>query len=307
MPSPTFLQFAISISAVAAIHQGSLKIEVDNEDVDVHVVATSEKGQHFSTNDRAITLKWGGEMRGFLAKHESEEMLWQNYFNFTLLNKEISYDVDLSSVGCSCNAALFFVTMPGYNQNGTIARGNDSLPFYCDANQIGGVWCWEHDTIEGNMYNMATTPHTCNEAPGRYVDSCDKVGCAGKAFDVDPLGMCPGDICYIDTRKPFRIQQSYEANDEGKLVRIANRITQGERLFAWDACADTFYLEKMTAAFSTHMAMTFQLWGSSREKMKWLDEVTGCKGECIAEDTEATFSNIAIRPLASNVDVVVVV
>ena len=35
------------------------------------------------------------------------------YFQIPLMNKEFSYDVDVSNVGCHCNAAAYFIDMPG--------------------------------------------------------------------------------------------------------------------------------------------------------------------------------------------------
>jgi len=289
------------ISAALAVHQGALRIEQDGQTLDLHVVALAEKGSMFFTNGRALTMKWGGELRGFLAERRTDDMPADNYFNVTLLNKEISYDIDLGSVGCSCNAALFFVSMPGYSPDGSIAHG-DWNPYYCDANQIGGVWCWEHDTIEGNMHAMASTPHTCSAPPGEYIDSCDKIGCATHAMEMDPKGFCPDADCTIDTRKPFRIHQRYEANRKGQLTRIANRLTQEGRVFTWDACMDPAYLEKMTPAFSNKMSMVFQLWGDTYENMSWLDKMTGCKGACDVNSTQVTFSDIVIRSMAPEPD-----
>lgn len=288
---------ALSFSAASAIHQGPLKIESDGETMELHVVASSEKGKIFRTIDRTLTMKWGNQTRGFLAKHETDEMKSDMFYNFTLLNKEFSYDVDLSHVGCSCNAALFFVSMPGFNPDGTVAYGQDDNPYYCDANKIGGVWCWEHDTIEANMYNTATTPHTCDNAPGQFIDSCDPVGCAENAFETDPTAMCPDDSCDIDTRKPFRIHQRFEGNWKGQLVRIVNRFVQEGRMFGWETCRNSAYMSQMTKAIGGKMSMVFQLWGDSWEHMDWLDKITGCKGECKTEETEVSFSNIVIRSM----------
>ena len=38
-----------------------------------------------------------------------------------------------SSVGCHCNAAGYFIGMPGPN-------GGDGGDYYCDANFVGGQW-----------------------------------------------------------------------------------------------------------------------------------------------------------------------
>lgn len=241
---------------------------------------------------------------GFLASKQMDDMPAGNYHNFTLLNKEFSFDVDLSSVGCSCNAALFFVSMPGYEVNGSVARGQDQNPYYCDANKTGDVWCWEHDTLQSNKYTMATTAHVCDIQPGRYINSCDKEGCRANAFDMDPEGMGPGGYS-IDTRKPFRVHQRFEANWKGKLVRIVNRMVQDGNVFTWDSCADAAYLEQMTVAFSNKMVMGFQLSGNSWKAMEWLDGMTGCTGECIPSATEVTFSEISIRSLHPVKDIVV--
>lgn len=66
-----------------------------------------------------------------------------------LLDQELSVDVDLSQIACGCNAALYMVSMPGYNNGG----GHES-DYYCDANQVGGVWCPEMDLMEANNHAM---------------------------------------------------------------------------------------------------------------------------------------------------------
>ena len=49
-----------------------------------------------------------------------------------LSGKVLSYDVDLSGIGCGCNAALYLVSMP-QNTNATTCHD-----FYCDANDVCG-------------------------------------------------------------------------------------------------------------------------------------------------------------------------
>lgn len=307
LSAKTLLLALLNMNAATAVHQGALQIEEDGVPIDLHVVSLAEDGEMIHTHGREMKLRWGGETRAFLAEKRRDDMPVNNYFNFTLLNKELSYDIDLSAVGCSCNAALFFVSMPGHHPNGSIAHG-DMNPYYCDANEIGGVWCWEHDTIEGNKHTMATTPHTCDAPPGKYTSSCHKEGCRVNAFDVDPKGMCPDASCKIDTRKQFRLFQRYLVDPEtNKLVRISNRLEQGSANFEWDSCSDPVYLEQMTAALSNNMTMVFQLWGDKYKKMEWLDDMVGCKEECVPANTTVTFSNIALRSLGTDSDEALIV
>lgn len=287
--------------AAEAIYQGPLQIVEDGQVLDLHVVAMSQAGETalFRTEGRKLTVRWGGEIRGFIGKKAMDEMPPDNIYKFSLLNKELSYDIDLSAVDCSCNAALFFVTMPGYSQNGTVAPGTFN-PYYCDANRMGGVWCWEHDSAESNKYAFATTPHRCDASPGGYISKCDA---AGPGKKTDPTVLCPSAECAIDTRKPFHISQQYPAED-GKVVRILNIFTQGENRHELEACADAAYLDSMSMPL-TDMAMVFQVWGTSYSVMDWLDKDTGCTGDCDASVTSGTFANIEINSLPEAMEVVV--
>ena len=63
-----------------------------------------------------FTLRGGG--RVYLAKYPTDNfhnpwMFWQ----VPLLGKHFSYEVDVSNVGCHCNAAAYFVQMPGHDWN----------------------------------------------------------------------------------------------------------------------------------------------------------------------------------------------
>ena len=55
------------------------------------------------------------------------------YYQAKLLGQSLSYTIDLSEVGCSCNAALYLVSMPGFNRSNPLPdpRGGD---YYCGAN-----------------------------------------------------------------------------------------------------------------------------------------------------------------------------
>merc|ERR1712217_775632 len=184
------------------------------------------------------------------------------------------------------------------------AAGNDTkLPWYCDATGIGGVKCWEHDTIEGNKYTMAVTPHRCSSARGGYITECHQRGCQSNTFEIDPKAFCPDASCKIDTRSPFRIIERYEADSTlSTLARISTTLVQGRSTFGWETCADPDYLQDLTPAFKGNWTMVFQLWGDTHKTMEWLDKPTSCEGECIKGETETTFSDLAIRDLGSITD-----
>jgi hypothetical protein len=42
------------------------------------------------------------------------------FYRFQLLGKKLKYDIDVSSVPCSCVAAFYFSNMPGYASNGAV-------------------------------------------------------------------------------------------------------------------------------------------------------------------------------------------
>jgi len=112
--------------------------------------------------------------------------------------------VNVSQVDCGCNAAGYFINMPGYNAQGQPDKAGGD--YYCDANDKGH-YCPEMDTFEGNKYTFATTLHTCNSPNNKHYDWCDGGGCQANAFNVDSSAFGPGKK--IDTSKTFRITHSF--------------------------------------------------------------------------------------------------
>ena len=118
-----------------------------------------------------MSVRHGG--RSYLAR--SDKLGPDNFYLPNLLGGSIEFDVDLSSAGCSCNAALYLVSMPGRNPDGSPRKGPGD--YYCDGNNVGGSYCPEFDIMEANTYAFQATPHKCNRpsASGHY-DSCDGAG-----------------------------------------------------------------------------------------------------------------------------------
>lgn len=58
----------------------------------------------------------------------------KNYQTFNLLNKEFTFDVDVSKLGCGLNGALYFVSMPADGgASSTNKAGTKYGTGYCDA------------------------------------------------------------------------------------------------------------------------------------------------------------------------------
>lgn len=218
------------------------------------------------------------------------------FFNFTLLGKELSYTVDRNQVGCSCNSALYFAALPGYNADQDLNL-SDQGTYYCDANKVFGNYCPEMDVSEANRYTLQTTPHKCSKPDGKYYSSCDRSGCMANVWFKNPWAMCPESSCTIDTRKPYTHTTAFEKSEDGKLTAIKNTLIQGSQNFTFDACSSDDYLEEMTDHLAADMAMIFQSWGNSWWLMSWLDFMTLCLGSCKLEETVAIFSDIKIKSL----------
>merc|ERR1712038_1346295 len=105
---------------------------------EVFIVAPDWSAGNIDIHDNGFTLRGNSRM----------------YF----ANRHFAYPLDLSNVPCHCNAAAYFVDMPGNN-----AGDGD---YYCDANHGNNIWCPEYDVMEGNKHTITCTLHTCDGGNG---------------------------------------------------------------------------------------------------------------------------------------------
>ncbi len=277
---------------------GAFRISVDGVEKEFRIVALNESRGFVRIDDsdrRALTLAHGVYRNASETSQgtriwvgKNGQMEANSYVYFNLLNKTLSYSIDMSNVPCSCNAALFWVTMPGFLKDGRpapSAKGN----FYCDANKVWGNWCWEFDSIEGNSHVMKVTPHTCNAQPGGYIGSCDRSGPFLKGYSPRE-SLCPSTSCTVDTRMPFTHTQTFRSNGTA-LIAVENVVSQGNRSFSFETDAGVAYLAKTTIALKK-VVLTMQLWGDSWLLMSWLDGLR-CTGSCPHNST-VIYSNISI-------------
>jgi len=276
------LSLLVGAACVSAQHfAGSIMIREDGVNMTRYVM--SGYAPMVSVSGTSVTLVHNSGVQ--ITKTQTDSYSPDIFQQYKLRGKTVSYTVDISSIGCSCNAAFYLVTMPAIGSNGQPTPGNDGS-YYCDANDVNSEWCWELDIMESNKYVTAVTPHKCYQPPGQYDTSCDRGGCGTNSHNVNGQGMCPDGSCTINTAQPFRYSVTF--GDQYRVV-----LSQNGRTFEFDSCDDAGYLQSMEQALDFGMTIVASYWGNNYQTMQWLDGMTGCGGDC---DTSGrfTFSDIEI-------------
>ena len=274
----------------SAANNGGVTIKINGQTQVKYVLSADWSTNFTQVSGDSITLKGGG--RVYLGDSSSSTITTTSFYNMPLLGKRLTFNVDMSQVGCNCNGALYFVTMPGYNSAQQPVPGEHN-EYYCDANDVGGVWCPEMDTMEANKYAMASTAHTCDYHAPHYYSSCDRGGCGTNVLDADFSGYGPGKR--IDTNRPFTLAISFITGGNGRLSTVTNYFTQGSQTLKFDSC-NADYLQWMGYSLPG-IVMTMSLWGTGNGGMSWLDGKSGCQGGCNLADSKVTFSNIRLDDL----------
>ena len=178
----------------------------------------------------ALTLTYGGADVGGPRVYLIEEDGVNKNHLFMLRGQEFTFDVELSSMPCGFNAALYFVGMTaneGGAENGTK---------YCDAQAVTDTLCSEMDVLEANTDAQQYTSHACLDACGSYSTSaqcksdpgkpstiCDQNGCGLNPFRYGPGTTYntktdhenwygPGATNALDSTQPFTVVTQF--NDD---------------------------------------------------------------------------------------------
>jgi len=175
------------------------------------------------------------------------------YKMFSLKNREIAFEVDVNSLPCGLNAALYLVEMPadGGKSSGNTAGAKFGTG-YCDAQcphdvkfmegksntlewntsaALGkyGLCCAEVDIWEANSMATAFTMHPCtidgtylckgkecgdNAKNERYDGVCDKDGCDFNSYRMGQQQFFgPGDDFTVDTTQPMTVVTQFVTDD----------------------------------------------------------------------------------------------
>jgi cellulose 1,4-beta-cellobiosidase len=247
-----------------------------------------------STSGNSVTVRHGS--RAYIGSTCAQSYQPNVFEPLYLLDKSLSFTVDLSQVSCGCNAALYLTEMPAYNQNNQPdpTRCGD---YYCDANQVCGVFCPEMDIMEANNHAFQITPHKCDAPSGKHYYSCDGGGCGQNLVRNNPQSFGFGSNYIINTQQPVQVSISFQTSG-GMLSRIVTDVMQNGRnvqiVHDSSRCGNG-YLSSMTDAFRTGMVVIFTFWGSTGSVMSWLDVPPCSINEACNTNAAATFSNIQIK------------
>lgn len=187
------------------------------------------------------------------------------YEYFHLLNKEFTFDVDMSKLPCGTNGALYFTEMDedgGMSKYPSNKAGARYGTGYCDAQCPShprfihgeatvpegnatvtkyGACCNEMDIWEANSIATGFTPHPCNKpnvyrcsTPTECNSICDKGGCDNNPFrNGNPNFYGPGTNKTIDTNQKITVVTQFftEKNKtSGDLVEIRRLYVQNGKI-----------------------------------------------------------------------------
>ncbi|OAA55269.1 beta-glucanase [Niveomyces insectorum RCEF 264] len=158
-----------------------------------------------------------------------------NYEALRLVNREFTFDVDMSKLPCGMNGALYLSEMSLSGGKSGLNRAGAAMGTgYCDAQcpvadflngeanvNRTGACCNEMDIWEANSRATALTPHTCN-ITGVYACTgdacndgpkggvCDKGGCGYNAYSQGHPNFY-GPNGTVDTTRPFTVVTQFIA------------------------------------------------------------------------------------------------
>jgi cellulase len=287
-----------------------------------------------STSGDAVTLHQYVQSNGVTSNASPRIYLLGSdgdYEMLQLLGQELRFDVDVSTLVCGENGALYFSEMDATGGRSQYNPGGANYGSgYCDAqcpveNWINGTLntnsqgycCNEMDIWEANANATALTPHPCEN------DTCDKSGCG-----FNPYAM--GDHNYygnggtVNTLEPFTVITQFYTNDNtttGTLTDITRLYIQNNQVIqnavsssgldsitaSWCSSSDSTAaslggLTTIGEALGRGMVLVFSIWNDDSQYMNWLD--SGSSGPCSSSagnpatiesqtpGTYVTFSNI---------------
>ena len=166
----------------------------------------------------------------FFRKNKFMLMFFFRYRMFYLLNMELSFEVDMSTLGCGMNSALYFITME--SDGGQASFGYTGPTYgtgYCDAQppQPDRPSCDELDIWEANSLATVYTTHPCQNG------QCDPYGCGFNAYSRGSKNFYGrGTSFEVDTTQKFTVVTRFvtvDGTDTGDIKEIQRFYIQNGR------------------------------------------------------------------------------
>jgi len=220
-----------------------------------------------------------------------------------LLGQQFSFTVDLSSVGCACNLALYLISSPALGSDGSTSAGSNrdgQPPYYCDANMVGGQ-CPEVDIMEANAATFQATPHRCDAPANSHYSNCDGGGCAQNTREQGGA-YGPGEDNTIDTRFPFDVVTEFTA-EGATLTGMITRLRQDGRevTLAHESCSAE-YFAALSDAMAEGMSLRITYWGDQANTMAWMDQPPCGPEACSGDNAGAgIISRMSVGPIGTSV------
>ncbi|KAJ4298961.1 hypothetical protein N0V90_004205 [Kalmusia sp. IMI 367209] len=217
----------------------------------------------------------------------------ETYDHFSLLNKEFSFDVDVSNVPCGINGALYFSEMNQKgDQNELNKAGAKYGTGYCDAQ------CPTVNFIKGEVRSAATVMRVTKVFVTKMAATSTPI-----ATETKPTTALEGNYT-VDTGKPFTVVTQFITSDgsaNGTLKEIrrlyvqAGKVIQNAKvnvpgLDPADSISDEYCtkqkqvfggqddtarqggLKQMGEAIRRGMVLAFAIWDDAGSYMGWLDQ-----------------------------------
>lgn len=267
-------------SCTTPIVSGQVNVDIDGTTTQWSIATSNLAGAKVAADGSSVTVMHNN--RAYIVSGCPASFTADTFgTRMPLLGRLFNYTVDLSKVPCACNAALYTVFMPAFNSS------NQPDPtkcgdYYCDGNQVCGVYCPEMDIMEANTMALQVTPHACGAPTGKYYPTCDHGGCAVNTRQQTGNVYGPGSSFQIDTTQPFVVSTAFYADaNTQQLTKIVTTLSQPQRrqpssqpvyITHTDSdCSRGGYLEDMTTALAQGMVPTLSVWGDTAATMSWLD------------------------------------
>jgi hypothetical protein len=194
----------------------------------------------------------------------------------------ISFDVDISSVGCGCVAGM-------YALHTSDKCGEDPMDEGYEPS------CASIDIMQANHAGFNVAAHPCANGDCDAASKCSyDMSVDGKAKYGDDAYGIMGTL--IDTSMVFNVKTEFVASpDYSKLHKLRTRLTQGENEIVMEASCPE-YLEHMGYYLNGNMAFVISSWDNRDYKAADFE----CKGTCPAPAESCENATFTVQDIQVN-------